>query len=181
MHLSELIPVPYRLLVKAVLLATLAGGSAAITWQVQDWRYGKQLAEHARLHAANLNQLALASAAQQHAEQNKRLVLEQRLASSEQTHYRALSDVQRDQDRLRDRIATADLRMSVLLNAATGAGNVSMPTSATGGVVHGPTRAELDPAHAQRIIGITDDGDRGLIALRACQAYVSIINLQSEQ
>ncbi|MFP3500120.1 lysis protein, partial [Pseudomonas sp. SIMBA_059] len=28
------------------------------------------------------------------------------------------------------------------------------------------------PAHAQRIIAITDDGDRGLIALQACQAYV---------
>lgn len=42
----------------------------------------------------------------------------------------------------------------------------------TGGVVHGAVRAQLDPAHAQRIIGITDDGDRGLIALQACQAYV---------
>ena len=28
-----------------------------------------------------------------------------------------------------------------------------------------------DPAHAQRIIGITDAGDQGLIALAACQAY----------
>jgi hypothetical protein len=48
-------------------------------------------------------------------------------------------------------------------------------TTATGGVVHGPTRAQLDPAHAQRIIGITDAGDRGLIALNACQAYVHTI------
>jgi len=182
MHLGEIIPAQYRLLVNAALLATLAGGSAAITWQVQDWRYGKQLAEQARLHTETLNQMALASAAQQRAEQDKRLALEQRLATSEQTHYRALSDVQRDQGRLRDRLATADLRLSVLLNTTTGTGNGSMPTSATtGSVVHGPTRAELDPAHAQRIVGITDDGDRGLIALRACQAYVSAINLQSEK
>ena len=34
-------------------------------------------------------------------------------------------------------------------------------------------RARLDPAHAQRIIAITDDGNQGLIVLRACQAYVS--------
>ena len=61
------------------LLATLAGGSAAIAWQVQDWRYGKQLAEQARLHTETLNQLALAAAAQQRAEQDKRLALEQRL------------------------------------------------------------------------------------------------------
>jgi hypothetical protein len=41
-----------------------------------------------------------------------------------------------------------------------------------GGVVHGAVRAELDSAHAQRIVAITDDGDRGLIALQACQAYI---------
>jgi hypothetical protein len=39
-------------------------------------------------------------------------------------------------------------------------------------VVHGGARAQLDPAHAQRIIAITDDGDRAVIKLHACQAYV---------
>jgi hypothetical protein len=177
MRLGELIPAPYRLLAKGVLLLVLVGGSAAITWQVQDWRYGSQLAEQSHLHIETLNQLNLASAAQQRAEQDKRLELEQRLATSEQTHYRALSDVQRDQGRLRDRLATADLRLSVLLDATAGAGSGSLPTSATaGGVVHGPTRAELDPAHAQRIIGVTNDGDRGLIALAACQAYAKEVS-----
>ncbi|CAH0211826.1 hypothetical protein SRABI89_02009 [Pseudomonas koreensis] len=174
MRLGELIPAPCRLLANGVLLVVLVGGSAATTWQVQDWRYGSKLAEQARQHTEALNQLNLASAAQQRAEQDKRLALEQRLATSEQTHYRALSDAQRDQGRLRDRLATADLRLSVLLDATTGNGSVSA-TTATGGVVHGPTRAELDPAHAQRIIAITDTGDRGLIALKACQAYVSAL------
>jgi hypothetical protein len=179
MRLGELIPAPYRLLARGVLLAVLVGGSVATTWQVQDWRYGKQLAEQAQLHTETLNQLNLASAAQQRAEQDKRLALEQRLVNSEQTHYRALSDVQRDQSRLRDRLATADLRLSVLFDATTGAGNGSVSaTTATGGVVHGPTRAELNPAHAQRIIGVTDDGDRGLIALAACQGYVKAITFQ---
>ena len=36
-------------------------------------------------------------------------------------------------------------------------------------------RARLDPAHAQRIIAITDDADNAVIALRACQAYVRAI------
>ncbi|WP_338110717.1 lysis system i-spanin subunit Rz [Pseudomonas rustica] len=157
---------------KAVGLALVLIGAGS-AWQFQDWRYGSQLAEQARLHAETLNQLTLAAAAAHQVEQDKRLALEQRLATSEQTHYRALSDVQRDQGRLRDRLATADLRLSVLLDATTGAGNGSVSaTPATGGVVHGPTRAKLDPAHAQRIIGVTDDGDRGLIALQACQAYV---------
>ena len=178
MRFGELIPTPYRLAAKCVLLVALAGACAAIAWQSQDWRYGKQLAEQARLHTETLNQLAVATVAQQRAEQDQRLALEQRLAISEQTHYRALSDVQRDQGRLRDRLATADLRLSVLLDATIGAGNgtLSATTTAAGSVVHGPTRAELDPAHAQRIIGVTDDGDRGLIALAACQAYAKAVS-----
>ncbi|MCP1518691.1 type II secretory pathway pseudopilin PulG [Pseudomonas migulae] len=172
MRLVDLIPTPYRLLAVGVLLAVLLGGSAAIAWQVQDWRYGQQLEQQARLQAETLNQLTLAAAAQQRAEQDKRLALEQRLSASEQIHYRVLSDAQHDQGRLRDRLATADVRLSVLLEATESANGCSVPvTTATGGVVHGPTRAQLDPAHAQRIIGITDAGDRGLIALAACQAY----------
>ncbi|POA23580.1 MULTISPECIES: lysis system i-spanin subunit Rz [unclassified Pseudomonas] len=177
MRLSDLIPAPYRLLGKVVLLIALVGIPAAITWQVQDWRYGSRLSEQSRQHTETLNQLAQAAVVQQRAEQDKRLALEQRLAASEQTHYRALSDVQRDQGRLRDRLATADLRLSVLLDATSDAGDRSVSaTTATGGVVHGPTRAELDPAHAQRIIGVTDDGDRGLIALAACQAYAKEVS-----
>ncbi len=177
MRVVDLIPAPYRLLIKGVLLAASVGGSAAFAWQVQDWRYGRQLEQQARLQAEAINQLNLASAAQQRTEQDKRLALEQRLSVSEQTHYRALSDAQRDQGRLRDRLATADLRLSVLLDVTDSASGttVSAATSA-GGVVHGATRAQLDPAHAQRIIGITDAGDQGLIALAACQAYAKEVS-----
>ena len=45
-------------------------------------------------------------------------------------------------------------------------------TTGPGGVVHGTARTQLDRAHAQRIIGITSDGDQGLIALAACRGYV---------
>ncbi|EUB87955.1 lysis system i-spanin subunit Rz [Pseudomonas sp. GM30] len=151
----------------------LAAAAAALAWQFQEWRYGRQLAEQARLYADTLNQLTSAAATAQQAEQDKRLALEQRLATSEQTHYRALSDAQRDQDRLRDRLATADLRLSVLIDAGDAAQGCGVPaTAGAGGVDHAAVRARLDPAHAQRIIAITDTGDRGLIALQACQAYV---------
>jgi hypothetical protein len=177
MRLVDLIPAPYRLLVSGVLLVALAGGSAALAWQVQDWRYGQQLEQQARLQAERLNQQTLAATAQQQAEQDKRLALEQRLSVSEQTHYRVLSDALRDQGRLRDRLATADLRLSVLLDATqSDSGGAVSPNPTTSGVVHGPTRAQLDPAHAQRIIGITDAGDQGLIALAACQAYAKEVS-----
>ncbi|MEX5539916.1 lysis protein, partial [Pseudomonas poae] len=88
-----------------------------------------------------------------------------------------LTDEQTKQARLRDRLATADLRLSVVLAAIETTGSCSMSaTTATGRVVHGTTRAQLDPAHAQRIIGITDTGDQGLIALRACQAYAKEVS-----
>ncbi|AJO76920.1 lysozyme [Pseudomonas sp. MRSN 12121] len=168
-----LIPLSSRAVLWVVSLVLVAAGAGTLAWQVQDWRLGRQLAEQARRHAAALDQLNQATAARQQAEQDKRLALEQRLRASDQTHYRALSDAQRDQGRLRDRLATADLRLSVLLDAQDGVAGCAVPaTAATGGVVHGAPRARLDPAHAQRIVGITDDGDRGLIALQACQDYV---------
>ncbi|RVD80047.1 lysis system i-spanin subunit Rz [Pseudomonas koreensis] len=158
-----------------VLALVLIGAGSA--WQFQDWRYGKQLAQQAQQHAETLNQLTQAAATAQQTEQDKRLALEQRLAASEQTHFRKMTDAQRDQDRLRDRLATADLRLSVFLDATDAAKGCGGPaTAGAGGVDHAAVRARLDPAHAQRIIAITDTGDRGLIALQACQAYVQEIS-----
>jgi len=162
-----------KLIALLVLVAVLMVCSAAGTWKVQDWRYGKQLAEQARLHQDDLTAIGNVAAAQFRADQDKRLALEQRLSVSDKTHHKELSDAQTNQARLRDRLATSDLRLSVLLDATDPAGGCSVPAGTpAGGVVHGGARARLDPAHAQRIIGITDAGDQGLIALAACQAYV---------
>ena len=154
-----------------VLVLVLMAGAAGVTWQVQDWRMGKKLAEQAGLYADDLAAISNAAAAQARVEQGKRLTLEQRLAESDQQHTKELFDAQRNQARLRDRLATADVRLSVLIEDSASSCNV--PSAATAvGVVHAARRAQLDPAHAQRIIRITDDGDNALIALRACQAYV---------
>ncbi|NWA04821.1 lysis system i-spanin subunit Rz [Pseudomonas gingeri] len=174
MRLLELIPVPYRLATVVVSLALVAAGSAAASWQVQNWRYGQQLEQQARLQADALNEQSRASAALQRAEQDKRLALEQRLQASDQIHSKELNDVQQNQARLRDRLATSDLRLSVLLDRSDPAVGCAVPTTpAAGSVVNAAPRARLDPAHAQRIVAITDDGDRALIALAACQAYIN--------
>ena len=176
MRFLDLIPTQYRLAVGGLLLVMLAAGSAALAWTAQGWRYGQQLERQARLHAETLGELSRAAATQQRNEQDKRFVVEQRLQSKDETHYKELTDEQTKQARLRDRLATADLRLSVVLAATDATSNCSVPTTTTaGGVVHGTTKARLDPAHAQRIIAITDEGDNGLIALRACQDYVRAI------
>ena len=155
----------------AILLAMTV--SAAGAWQVQDWRMGKKLAEQAGLHKDDLTAITNAAADQARDETDKHLALEQQLAGQDQQHTRELSDAQRNQAALRDRLATSDVRLSVLLDAADSASGCNVPTtSGAVGVVHGATRAQLDPAHAQRIVAITGDGDQGLIALAACQSYV---------
>ena len=152
-------------------------GSAWTAWTWQANAYGQQLAAKETVYQTERTNLANANSALILAEQGKRLALEQWLAASDQAHYRALTDAKTTQTRLRDRLATADLRLSVLLETTDTAGGCGVPT-ATGAVrmVHAAGRARLDPAHAQRIIGITSDGDQGLIALRACQDYVMAIS-----
>ncbi|MGK9419231.1 lysis system i-spanin subunit Rz [Pseudomonas cedrina] len=157
----------------AFVLALAVGFGAA--WQVQDWRMGEKLAEQAGLHKDDLAAISNAAAAQARAEQDKRLATEKQLAKQDQQHTKELSDAKTNQARLRDRLATSDLRLSVLLDEDS-AGSCNVPAApGTGGVVHAARRAQLDPAHAQRIIAITDTGDQGLIALRACQAYVRAV------
>lgn len=70
-----------------------------------------------------------------------RLALEQRMAAIEQTHFRKMSDAQRDQDRLRDRLTTSDLRLSVLLDSPDTAQGCGAPaTAGAGGVDHAAVR-----------------------------------------
>jgi hypothetical protein len=158
----------------AILLAMVIGFGGA--WQVQDWRMGKKLAEQAGLHKDDLTAITNAAADQARAETDRRQALEKQLAGQDQQHTRELSDAQRNQAVLRDRLATSDVRLSVLLDAADSASGCNVPaTPGAFRVVHGAARAQLDPAHAQRILAITGDGDQGLIALRACQAYVRAI------
>ncbi|SEI17291.1 lysis system i-spanin subunit Rz [Pseudomonas asplenii] len=173
-----MIPAGWRAAGFALGLLLLVALGAVGAWVAQDWRYGKQLAEQAGLHQQDLADISKAAAAQQRAEQEKRMDLEQRISASDKSHHQELTNVQNDQARLRDRLATADLRLSVLVAQGATAGGANVQTTTTAGsVVHGTARAWIDPAAAERIVGITDDGDRALIALEACQAYAKEVSL----
>ena len=162
-----------------VLLISIAlmVGSAWAAWEWQANAYGQQLASKEAAHQIERTNQANDNSAKILVEQSKRLALEQWLAASDQSHYRALTDEKTKQARLRDRLATADLRLSVQLGAtATNSCDAVQPITRPGSVVYGAHRAQLDRAHAQRIIGITGDGDQGLIALQACQAYAKEVS-----
>ncbi|WP_414159895.1 lysis system i-spanin subunit Rz [Pseudomonas sp. BNK-45] len=160
--------------VLALVLGFALGGWLAWTWQAN--AYGKDLADQAEAYSTDREQAATAVINWQEEQQDARRALEDRLQANDENHYKELRDAQTNQARLRDRLATADLRLSVLLNTAAsgGSGGVSAPAG-TCGVVHGGARAELDPAAAQRVVAIAGDGDQGLIALAACQSYIKEI------
>ncbi|MDD2059126.1 lysis protein [Pseudomonas putida] len=161
----------WRLAVLAMLLGLAVGGGCAWQWQANS--YGKTLAEQAGDFQREREAAATAVIEWQSTEQSRRRALEDRLQAEDETHYKELLSAQQIQDRLRDRLATADLRLSVLLDTGAEGGGCGVPTgTGSTGVVHGATRVKLDPAHARRIVSITDEGDQGLIALKACQAYV---------
>ena len=168
---------PVQKLLVLLLAMAVSFGAA---WKVQDWRLGKKLAEQLTgqgiAHQKDLDAITGEAWHQQMAEQDKRLATEQQLATLDQQHTKELSDAQRNQALLRDHLATTELRLSVLLDATDTASGCKVPTTGGAvGVVHAARRAQLDPAHAQRIIAITYDGDNAVIALRACQAYVRAV------
>lgn len=163
----------WRLAALALVLGLAVGGRVAWRWQAAD--YGQQLSTLAGEHETDKARAAAAALAALNTINDERRALEARLQSNDQTHYQELTNVRKDQARLRDRLATADLRLSVLLAQPAGAvggdGGVRAAAGACG-VVHGVARGELDPSAAQRIVAIAGDGDEGLTALKACQGYV---------
>ncbi|MCO7579140.1 MULTISPECIES: lysis system i-spanin subunit Rz [Pseudomonas] len=149
-------------------------GWLAWTWQAN--AYGKDLADQAEAYSTDREQAATTVINWQETQQDARRALEDRLQANDETHYKELRDAQTKQARLRDRIANAELRLSILLNTAALGGGGGLPaTAGTCGVVYGRARAELAPAAAQRIVAIAGDGAQGLIALSACQAYVRAV------
>ncbi|MCD9569441.1 lysis system i-spanin subunit Rz [Pseudomonas protegens] len=155
----------------ALVLGLALGGWVAWTWQAN--AYGKALAEQAGAYSKDREEAGLAVIDWQEATQEARRALEDQLQANDETHYKELRDEQAKQARLRGQLATADVRLSVLLSTTASGGSCGLPaTAGTSGVVHGAARAELDPAAAQRIVAIIGDGDQGLIALAACQDYV---------
>ncbi len=118
-----------RLVVVVALLAACAGGArAAWVWQANAYKaqladqadgFGKQLAEKDRAHGREREEAAAAALNQLAEQQGARLALEARLQDQIKTHWKEMNDAQQVQARLRDRLATADLRLSVLVDAGT--------------------------------------------------------------
>ena len=92
------------------------------------------------------------------------------LAQLDTEHTKALTDAQTTNNQLRAAVATGASRLSVKATCPA-----VRNATATAGLGDAEARAELDPAAGQRIVAIANDGDEGLIALRAAQDYITNI------
>ena len=102
MSMIDLIPPTLRPWALALVLLAIAGASAAGAWVVQDWRYGRALAEQAGKVDKAARERAENALAALAIEQRKREALEARLQADDKTHYKELSDAKNAQQRLSD-------------------------------------------------------------------------------
>ena len=151
--------------VLALLLLT-AGGA----WKVQDWRYGKQIAEQSGAHQADLTAISNAAADQVRTALDKQQAAEKTRddidakATKEKTHDLA------ENETLRRAVADGARRLRIAGSCSTNSGNVPGTASTTslgnGGAI------ELAPAAGRAVFDIRAGIIADQAALKALQAYV---------
>ncbi|MGY4493832.1 lysis protein [Pseudomonas sp. TE3610] len=114
----------------AILALMLMGFSGTTAWVWQANRYEKQLAVQRVNYEFDLSSISSAGAAMLQAEQVKRLALESELAANDQEHHKDLRNAPQMQARLRDCLATSDLRLSLILYPAATIGGRSAQSGA---------------------------------------------------
>lgn len=134
-------------------------------WEANGWRLGKQ---HAEYRDGMTRQLL---------DQQNRYIEQARqtnelLAELDRLHTRKLNDAQAENERLRADIRDGERRLSVRATCP------AVPTDPEpAGVDDGASRADIDPAAAERIVRIVNDGDDAIRQLTALQEYVERVCL----
>jgi prophage endopeptidase len=90
------------------------------------------------------------------------------LADLDTQHTRELTNAQTVNNQLRADVASGARRLSIAATCPA-----VRATTSTAGLADAEARADIDPAAAQRIVAITNDGDEAIIALSALQDYVT--------
>ena len=139
------------------LLIALAACAVAILF---GWQYiGRQANQLATAH----DQVTTLTNAAESRRNTQRL-----LAQLDTDHTKVLTDVQAQHKAQLARVGTGAQRLSVAARCPA-----VRATTSTGGVDDAEARADIDPAAAQRIVAITNDGDEAIIALNALIDHVN--------
>ena len=161
-------PAALKLAVAGVLALLLR--TAAATWKVQDWRYGKQLAEQVSLYKDDLTAISNAAAAQVRTALEKQQVAEKiredidAKSTKEKTHDLA------ENETLRRAVADGARRLRIAGSCRAGVGN--MPGTASTTSLDNGGSIELAPAAGRAVFDIRAGIIADQAALRALQEYV---------
>lgn len=93
--------------------------------------------------------------------------LQSKLETLDAEHTEERQQAEKREQRLLADVESGRQRLSVLVRQCR-----ASETTSAAGVDDGAVRAELDPTHGARVIGITRDGDRAIRALSGLQDYV---------
>lgn len=159
----------YALIAAAGLLAGAIAG-----FVVRDLWADTELATVKADHAEQLQQIATERDAQARRAMQAAIDAEAVVAKIDQTNYEDLRRAQAEIESLRAAVRAGDRRLSI--KATCPAGRASVPeATGTAGVGDGAGRADIDPGAAERIVALTERGDRAIRQLAACQEYARTV------
>lgn len=152
----------------AILLAMVI--SAAGTWEVQDWRLGKKLAEQAGQHKDNLAAISNAASAQTRQALEKQQVAEQARADLDAKATKEKADDLAENERLRRAADDSARRLRIAGGCNADTGHLSSSTSTTG--LGNAGTVELAPTAGRTVFDIRAGIIADQAALRALQMHV---------
>lgn len=156
------------------LIAAAAIAAFVMAWSFQGLRYNSKISSIKAAHAEYVASVATAAAdaVQAHAAEAQRQA--RAVATIDHKYTQELTLAQAESDRLRAAVRSGEQRLYINTTRPACGSGLPGTTTATG-MDHATSRSQLDPAAAERIIALTDKGDRAIRQLTACQAYVQQI------
>lgn len=153
-----------------VLVLVLMASAAGVTWQVQEWRMGKMLAEQAGLHKDDLAAISNAASAQTRQALEKQQAAEQARADLDAKATKEKANDLAENERLRRAADDSARRLRIAGGCRADTGHLSSSTS-TAGLGNAGT-VELAPTAGRTVFDIRAGIIADQAALRTAQAYI---------
>ena len=153
-----------------VLILVLMASAAGVTWQVQEWRMGRMLAEQAGLHKDDLAAISNAASAQTHQALEKQQDAEQARADLDAKATKEKANDLAENERLRRAADDSARRLRIAGSCRADSGHLSSTTSTTG--LGNAGTVELSPTAGRTIFDIRAGIIADQAALRALQRHV---------
>lgn len=154
----------------AVLVLALMVFAAGVTWQAQDWRYGKRLSDLDLTHQADLATISNAANAQTRQALEKQQAAEQARADLDAIATKEKANDLAENERLRRAADDSPRRLRIAGSCRSDSGNVSSSTSTTS--LGNAGTVELAPVVGRTVFDIRAGIIADQAALRVLQKHV---------